>query len=136
LLLEHKKFKADFDVEYTASFWHYNKGSFVNCVTAITEECNEIGQNNDWTNMYNIGQASNIAGNWSLIELKFKLKQNGNTVAIFTKGNDKIDKIAYNDCLLIRPSDVDVYQIVKSQNGATTALMKNNLLIKKKLLGK
>jgi len=129
ILLENNKFQIESDEVFVASFWHHNRGSFVNAGMAVVEQHQPDGSENSWSTIYNISRCENIVGDWSLIELKFKLLKQGNTFDIFLLGNDKIEKYYYSDDLLIRPENVDVYKVIESKNGTTTKLYKNNFVI-------
>jgi hypothetical protein len=84
---------------------------------AIVEQVNPFGHENKWIANSNISTSANIVEEWSLIELKFTLKDKGNSISIFTHGDEKIEKITYRDNLLIRPSNVDVYKVIAEKNG-------------------
>jgi len=132
-LLESRKFEPKVGVEYIASFWHYNKGTFVNSGMAIVEQVNPFGHENKWIANSNISTSANIVEDWSLIELKFTLKDKGNSISIFTHGDEKIEKITYRDNLLIRPSNVDVYNVIAEKNGKIEKIFFNNYLLEAKL---
>ena len=68
-----------------------------------------------------------------MIELKFTLKDKGNSISIFTHGDEKIEKITYRDNLLIRPSNVDVYNVIAEKNGKIEKIFFNNYLLEAKL---
>ena len=132
-LLESRKFEPKVGIEYIASFWHYNKGTFINSGMAIVEQVNSFGHENKWIANSNLSTSANIVEDWSLIELKFTLKEKGNSISIFTHGDEKIEKITYRDNLLIRPANVDVYKIIVEKNGKIEKLFFNNYLLEANL---
>jgi hypothetical protein len=65
--------------------------------------------------------------------MRFKISEKGNSISIFTHGDEKIEKITYRDNLLIRPANVDVYKIIVEKNDKIEKLFFNNYLLEANL---
>jgi hypothetical protein len=95
--------------------------------SAIIEEGE--GDSKEWTEVINPDASQCINGDWSLIELKFKIKDSANKIAILVKGNDNSVKPIYIDNLLVRESNCNICRILNEKNGIITKLFRNNQVI-------
>ncbi|HQH18696.1 MAG TPA: hypothetical protein PKZ43_04010 [Bacteroidales bacterium] len=117
--------------EYIASFWMYNNGEnygqdMVSSLAIIQEG---EGEGSEWTVVIDPCTSQCINGNWSLVELKFKIKDASHLIAILIKGKDNSKKPIYVDNLLVRESNSIIYKVIEKNNGDITKLFKNNQMI-------
>ena len=96
------------DRDYILSFWYYNDGELRNQNYGVIEECNREGNDCKWDISFGPGESMIIDGNWSLIEKRFRLKNNDGQISVFLKGDDYSDQKIYIDDLLIRESNIDI----------------------------
>jgi len=92
----------------------------------IVEEYNII--ENKWESTMCLPTNSEVInGDWSLIEMKFKVLNPNNSISIVTIGKKYDRENVYIDDLLIREINTDVYKVVKQNNfDKITELFKNN----------
>ncbi len=117
------------DKEYVVSAWMYNgeKDALNSWLRLMVEEFDEA--NNQWFTTTTFPEKSEVIyGNWSLIELKFKVKNAKNKIYIVSKGKDDSKEKLHLDDLLIRESNSIVYRIYYQNN--IQILFKNNHEIK------
>lgn len=116
------------DQEYLVSFWMYCKGENVPHTFVCAEEFNPTTQKGSWDN-YTDGRFAEVYnGDWSLVELPFKLTDSNSEVKIFIKGEDYYSDSIIIDNLLIRKKGVNVYREFSLVNGATVLFMNNHLI--------
>ncbi|HNW97943.1 MAG TPA: hypothetical protein PKK00_05985 [Bacteroidales bacterium] len=117
--------------EYIASFWMYNDGE--NFGQDMVSSCAIIqegeGEGSEWTYIIDPCSSQCINGNWSLVEIKFKIKDASHIIAILVKGKDESTKPIYVDNLLVRESNNNVFKVIEEKNGNITKLFKNNQMI-------
>jgi hypothetical protein len=117
--------------EYVVSIWMYNnhKDALNNWLRFMVEEHN-VANDTYFTTICYPEQCETISGNWSMVELRFKVNDPANTICIATKGKDEDAKIPLiADGILIRESKTNVYQVEKETNGRINVLFKNNHII-------
>ncbi|OIP03262.1 MAG: hypothetical protein AUJ97_04820 [Bacteroidetes bacterium CG2_30_32_10] len=116
------------DKEYQVSAWMYNakQESLSDWFRFIVEEYNII--ENKWESTMCLPTNSEVInGDWSLIEMKFKVLNPNNSISIVTIGKKYDRENVYIDDLLIREINTDVYKVVKQNNfDKITELFKNN----------
>ncbi|MEO8085815.1 MAG: carbohydrate binding domain-containing protein, partial [Bacteroidota bacterium] len=110
--------------DYTVSFWYYNKGELRNQVLCAVEECDKDGSNCRWDIIWDPRRSMVIDGDWSLLEKKFRIKDNTEKIRIFVQGDVKSNQLIYIDEFLLRPSGVDVYKLFPANQDTT--LFRNN----------
>lgn len=128
VLLTKANYNLKNDRDYIVSFWYYNKDELRLQNTCIIEECDTEGNNCEWNTMWNPGESMVIDGDWSLVEKKFRVKNNDEQISIFLNGDSKSTQEIYVDDLMIRPADVDVYKIGNNRN----SVWKNTLYTSKR----
>ena len=97
---------------YALSCWMYNgfKDALNLHFQLRVEEFDE--SNNSWENTICFPEQSEvISGNWSLVEMEFKVKNPGSYVYIVTKGKPDSKSPFVADELLIREQHLDVYRM-------------------------
>jgi len=97
---------------YTVSCWMYNgfKDALNLHFQLRVEEFNESA--NSWENTICFPEQSQVInGNWSLVEMEFKVKNPGSYVYIVTKGKPDSKSPFVADELLIREQHLDVYRM-------------------------
>lgn len=113
--------------EYIASTWMYNGqlDALNFWFRFIFEEYDQSAEH--WEIIYTIPEQSEVIdGDWSLVELQFKVINSNNPTCIKTLGKT-IDKLEfYLDDLLIREKGVDVFKPVYNEDGSIRELFKNN----------
>ena len=118
------------DKEYIASFWQYNNGENygqdVMC-TAIIQEGD--GNKLDWIASAGAGYSECINDNWSLIEIRFKIKDTNDKISILAEGINNSKHFVHIDNLLIRESNCTVYKVLEEKNGKIIKLYKNNQVV-------
>jgi len=116
--------------DYIVSFWVYNNGENfgqdVMCSGIIQEG---DGDKLDWIALTGSGSSQCIKGNWSLVEIKFKIKDSNDKISVLVNGSDKSKKTVHVDNLLIRESNCNIYKILEEKNGNIIKLFKNNQVI-------
>ncbi|MEZ5195304.1 MAG: hypothetical protein R2764_02540 [Bacteroidales bacterium] len=116
---------------YMASAWMFNGqlDALNFWLRFIVEEYDEV--NNSWEITYTITeQSETINGNWSLVELAFKVNDPTHYTCLKLTGKE-IDKVKfYMDDLLVKEKDADVYKVLETQNASITELFKNNQRIR------
>lgn len=111
--------------EYLVSAWMYNntKDALNLWFRFMVEEYDEA--NDSWHITTTFPESSEVIyGNWSLVEMKFTVRDPSNWVYIVSKGNDNPKAPLYLDDLLIREAGVDVYKLEERDLG--TVLFRNN----------
>ena len=116
------------EVEYTLSFWYYNKGELRNQAVCVVEECDRDGNNCRWEITCDPRSSMVIDGDWSFVEKKFRLKEPGERIKIFIQGDERSNQKIFIDEFLLRPSETEVYS--NSVEGSTSFLFYNNKWIK------
>jgi hypothetical protein len=113
---------------YTVSFWAYNKGEEQMWWNLVTGEEDQLTRSSDWTNFYSGVRSKLIDGDWSFVEGDFKPKNVKNVINFFIPNDPHSNKKYWADEFMIRPSDADVYKIVKTApDGRVTEMIKNNI---------
>lgn len=115
--------------EYEVSFWYYNRGVFINNMLLYVQEKSPDLKNAEVIAFQKVAECSNISGDWSLLNLKFKLKSKGDKISISIKGGEDRDLKIFADEFLIRAVDEDVYKIIEERDGRIRKLMKNNITL-------
>lgn len=119
----------DPDTTYILSFWFSNFGkNFGQDITNVYVQINEVLENGDRNRLKETRPASSmvINGDWSLVEMEFKPTNSNTAIEVYLRGPWRGKKDYFIDELLIRPRNVDVYQILEYQGDVITGLMKNN----------
>jgi len=127
MTIEGNKFRAD--KEYILSFWMYNDGENFGQNAMVSLLLVEEADESDSFRKIASGnpQRSYIMnGNWSLIELPFKISNPAGKVRISLIDNSKKKRTFYIDDLFIKEKDATVYKILKEDNGNIIGLFKNN----------
>lgn len=118
---------------YEASAWMFNGqlDALNFWLRFIFEEYDEV--NNSWGITYTITeQSETINGDWSLVELAFKVNDPSRYTCLKLTGKE-IDKVKfYMDDLLVREKGMDVYKVLETQNNSIVELFKNNQRIRLK----
>ena len=104
-------------MDYTVNFWYYNKGELRNQLLCAIEECDQDGNNCKWEITWDPRTSMVIDGDWSLLEMKFNLKEPSEKVRIFVQGDEKSNQKIYIDEFLLRPSSTDIYAAMNNGNG-------------------
>lgn len=116
---------------YEASAWMFNGqlDALNFWLRLIFEEYDEV--NNSWDITFTITeQCETINGDWSLVELRFKVNDPSHYTCLKLTGKE-IDKVRfYMDDLLVRESGKEVYKVLESENDSIIELFKNNQRIK------
>ncbi|MCX6276266.1 MAG: hypothetical protein NTV09_13780 [Bacteroidetes bacterium] len=115
--------------EYEVSFWYCNRGVFINNMLLYVQEKSPDLQNAEVIAFQKVAECSNISGDWSLLNLKFKLKNKGDKISISIKGGENRDLKVFADEFLIREIGNDVYKILEEKDGRVLKLMKNNITL-------
>ncbi len=117
------------DKEYVVSAWMYNAGNEAlnGWLRFMVEEFDE--KSNKWFETIILPEQSEVIyGDWSLIELKFKVVSSKNKIFIVSKGKDNENQKLCLDDLLIRENTEMVYKVFSYNN--MQILFKNNHEIK------
>lgn len=113
--------------EYTASYWHYNKGELRTQIGLVREICEQDDSNCQWLEIADPRHSTIIDGDWSYVELKFKAPTPDKLMKFIMKSFEKENMKIYIDEFMIRPSDADVYQLTEIEG--KQYVIKNNILI-------
>ena len=111
-------------VDYTMSFWYYNKDELRNLANCVIEESNADGTNSRWDLVTDPRESMVIDGDWSLVQKTFQVKDVNEKIKIFMLGDEKSDQDIYIDEFLFRESSCDVY--AKKWSGKKEFLFYNN----------
>jgi hypothetical protein len=111
-------------VDYTVSFWYYNKGELRNLVLCAVEECNSDGSNCRWDIAWDPRRSMVIDGDWSLIEKTFQVKEANEKVKILLHWDEDVDLSIYIDEFLLREASTNVY--AEKYSGKNAYLFYNN----------
>ncbi|MCF8368766.1 MAG: hypothetical protein K9G76_06960 [Bacteroidales bacterium] len=114
--------------EYTVSAWMYNgqQDALNFWFRLFVEEYDET-EDKYYSNFVLPEQSYVIDGDWSLVEIDFKIKNPENKVFVKLLGKSIDKKDFYLDDLLIRNKKTEVYRIdATNTNGEITELFKNN----------
>lgn len=129
ILKEFEKDELKPNHEYIASFWMYNNGynygQDISNGLLFYQVAHQDGRL-EWLTMQNVSAGLNINGDWSLIEIRFKVPENISHSSLTLKGDDRSKIIWYVDDLLIRDADVDVYKVLSGENPYNKLLFMNN----------
>jgi hypothetical protein len=122
----------DLDTTYIASAWFYNDGpnfgqDQANGLFLVQE--NDNGKIS-WGEFANPRNSQTIDGNWSLVELPFKIKNKNASYKLLFASTPKADKTIYIDDLLIYKAGNEIYKL--EEEGDNIYLFKNNHKIKLK----
>jgi hypothetical protein len=115
-------------VDYTISFWYYNKDELRNMILCVAEESNSDGSNARWDIIWDPRSSMVIDGDWSLVEKTFQVKEANEKIRVFVQGDEKSDQEIYIDEFLFRESSSDVY--ARKYSGKSSYLFYNNLWVK------
>lgn len=127
ILCEFKANTFQENKDYTVSVWMYNnyKDALNLWFRLIVEEFDE--DKNEWYETVAFPEQSEVInGNWSLVELKFKIHNSNNKLYIVTIGKEDEKAPFTADDLLIRESGLNVYKIINQHNDSIIELFKNN----------
>ena len=120
------------ETEYIASFWMHNNGDNfgqdkLGALLVIQENYDNI---QEWPVVYSPAQSCTIFGDWSLVEMKFTIKDPSHMIYLVIKGEDYSDDIMHIDDMLVYKSGTEIYRIEKEKDGKIQTLFKNNQEIK------
>ena len=115
------------NVEYTISFWYYNRGELINQVLLAVEECRQDGTGCKWDLIWDPRTSMMIDGDWTLVEQTFQIPDSTEKVKIIVYGDMAPQQDIYIDEFLLRRADADVYRLVQDGN----VLFRNNWWISK-----
>jgi hypothetical protein len=103
--------------DYQVSIWMYNgmKDALNDWFRLIIEEYDE-DENSFLTTACFPEQSEVINGDWSLVEISFRISDPRNKIFIVTKGKDDSKGPFYADDLLIRENGADVYRLNQSRD--------------------
>lgn len=129
ILKEFQKDELKYNHEYVASFWLYNSGYNHGQDVGnglLFFQVNQDEQNFEWLKVENMSVGLNIYGDWSLIEIKFKVPEILSHSYLVLKGNDRSKITWHIDDLLIREAGVDVYKVLSDNKNRDKVLFMNN----------
>ena len=114
--------------KYIASFWMYNGGEnygqdMLNSMFILQEK---DGENSAWSKIANPAYSQVINGNWSLVEMEFKLKYPNSATTFMLKGSDYHKKQIYIDEFMIYKANMLNYKTVSVDDTIVRELIKNN----------
>ena len=89
------------DSNYVFTCWYYNFGEAINLTTLFVEEYDQIAKKSEYIATRDVSSYSEIIGNWTHLELKFKPKVDNGEIRVFIHGSDPNDKFIYIDEALI-----------------------------------
>ena len=115
------------DQEYILSLWYYNKGINKTQNNIILEQSDKVKLYWDFVTM--ISNSEIIDGDWSLVEIPFKVRGEKFGINIMIDKNKSAKDSFYIDNLMIRRSDIEVYCIIKGSEGKDSTLFYNNQYI-------
>jgi hypothetical protein len=113
------------DKTYVVAAWMYNnhKDALNLWFRFMVEEYDE--PNNQWFTTTGFPEFSEVIyGNWSLVELEFKVRDPKNKVLIVSKGKDNSKADLHLDDLLIYEKGALIYKVKRA--GSSPVLFKNN----------
>jgi len=113
--------------EYSASMWMFNgkQDALNDWFRLIVEEFGAV--NNQYFVTFVLPeQSESIDGNWSLVEIDFRVQNSKNYLAIKLKGKETDHAVFHLDDLLVRKKSTDVYRIEAKAGLEKTRLFKNN----------
>ncbi len=125
--------KMDTTKEYVVNFWYYNHIWDQTFNTAIITETDSNGVNLQYL-YYSPIKANIIDDWWYLSEYKFKIKSTKSTLSIFFHGGNYFKKWFAIDELLIRPVDMDVYELANNNESKTIYLNNKKYIVSSKKL--
>lgn len=134
LLVEIEPGILSVDREYEVSLWINNSGEnygqdVLNSMLFVQSE-DTVAKKQEWIANTNPAKSSIINGNWSMVELSFKISDQNAKISVYIKGG-RTPKINYFvDDLLIREKGTDVYKIIEKRDEQIIELFKNNYKIR------
>ena len=93
---------------YMASYWIYNRGPMRCHALAGVDEFNEIEGKGYWDHYTDPRFVRTMDGDWSLVELLFRVRDPRSRVKLFVQGEPYYRDSIFVDELLVRKADVDV----------------------------
>ncbi|PLX14753.1 MAG: hypothetical protein C0598_00670 [Marinilabiliales bacterium] len=120
------------NTDFVASFWIYNQGKnfgqdMLNCMFILQEK---DGDNSKWRNITNPMHSLVVNGNWTLVEMNFKLTNPKAHIDFILKGNEQSKVNVYIDDFLIYKKTSLNYFIDFDNTTGKTVIVKNNQRIK------
>ncbi len=116
ILLPETNYKLLSNKDYILSFWYYNKDELRLQLSGIFKETDAENSEEIQRISFSPDRSMVIDGDWSLVEIKFRLKTNDSRITVILGGNDDSDQEIFMDELLIRAADIDFYQTDKNGN--------------------
>jgi len=112
--------------EYILSFWYNNAKEERSCVFVCIDEYDPQENKGYWNYYTDPRYCEIVVGDWSLVELKFKVYKLQNTGNLFIDTRAISNDTMYIDDLLIREANTNVYCPILSLNNNQSELFKNN----------
>lgn len=120
------------DVPYVASFWYYNKGP-MRCSAMIgIDEHNDRAGVGWWDYTTDARFCRTIDGDWSLVELPFRVRDAADRVRLFITGRPYHTDSIYVDDLLIRRADTDVWKVLCGTREDPQELLFNGHVVRRR----
>jgi len=116
------------NVDYTLSFWYYNKGELINQVVCAVEECKQDLTDCKWVIVWDPRTSMVIDGDWTLVEKTFQIPDSTEKVKILLAGIIAPQQYIYVDEFLLRESSASVYSV--KDPGKQPYLFYNNFWVK------
>jgi hypothetical protein len=107
--------KMDTAKQYCLSFWYYNHVWDQTFNASVLEEKDNNGKTLQ-TLYFSPLESDIVDGWWYFSEHRFKVKSNKSTLSVYFHGADIFEKWYAVDELMIRPVDMDVYNIINFNN--------------------
>lgn len=124
-----KDFKTGMNegTDYILSFWYYNAGDLISEGDFVISETDSLTGKIKWICMKSPMRTNKINGNWSLVEMNFKISSGSKLISLFFPEIEHNYKEYYADEFLIREAGTDVYRVLDvDKNGKVKAIFKNN----------
>lgn len=101
----------DTAVTYLASFWYYNRGPMRCHAFVGIDDFNTATGKGAWNYYTDPRFARTIVGDWSMVELPFRMGGKNHELKLFISGQPYDHDSIWVDDLSVRVADVDVYRV-------------------------
>ncbi|MBS1940198.1 MAG: hypothetical protein JST38_04915 [Bacteroidetes bacterium] len=101
----------DTAVTYLASFWYYNRGPMRCHAFVGIDDFDPVSGKGAWNYYTDPRFARTIVGDWSMVELPFRVGGKNHELKLFISGQPYDHDSIWVDDLSVRVADVDVYRV-------------------------
>ena len=122
----------DFDKKYIVSFWMYNQGDNFgqDMLTTKFKLWEKYDGRSEWTTMQRPTNCMVINGDWSLVEMEFKLKNPDAQIEFILESDKLSDKPVIIDDFMVYEKQSLNYEVKYNSDSIIILLKKNNQQVK------